>query len=83
MIFLMLIIQLLFGLKEFIKILLYKIKKLYLLKIYSMKKKEVLIKGKSSYKRLTAKEQVEQIESKKIIKSLSSYLMRQLELIPN
>ena len=48
-----------------------------------MKKKEVLIKGKSSYKRLTAKEQVEQIESKKIIKSLSSYLMTQLELIPN
>ena len=45
-----------------------------------MKKSFNMVKGRSKYRRLTAKEQVEKIRSEKLIKALAKFCVKRVEL---
>jgi hypothetical protein len=47
------------------------------------KKSFNMVKGRSKYRRLTAKEQVEKIRSEKLIKALAKFCVKRVELYPN
>tara|TARA_B100000497_G_C7289693_1_gene198907 strand:- start:240 stop:392 length:153 start_codon:yes stop_codon:yes gene_type:complete len=47
------------------------------------KKSFNMVKGRSKYRRLTAKEQVEKIRLEKLIKALAKFCVKRVELYPN